>query len=168
MFIIQSHSGLNPSGFSPDSSSLDMSLTPRRVRAAANPRHLGRWPSTHPSGPASVLHWPPIPDGTPPTCSSALARTDTGQSIALSPHSPCGTGDPWGQWYPHSSLFHWLPLSVPCVQAPCPLLPDNFYTTLWFQGIFWCSSTLFQNWGVGAEGKGDLADNMAENTHSDP
>lgn len=94
MFIIQSHSGLNPSGFPPESSSLDMSLIPGRVHAAANTGQVGRRSSTRPWGPASVLHWPPVPDAAPPACSSALARTGTGPSVALGPHSPCGTGDP--------------------------------------------------------------------------
>ena len=51
--------------FSPDSSSLGMSLRHRRIHSAANTGQLGIQPSTHPPGSALVRYRPPVPEATP-------------------------------------------------------------------------------------------------------
>ena len=103
--------------FSPDSSSLGMSLRHRRIHSAANTGQLGIQPSTHPPGSALVRYRPPVPEATPPTWSSALESTHSSgnQTLGSSLSSRCIL---WHWWYLQSATTS---LTRPFICCPCRL-----------------------------------------------
>lgn len=121
-----------------------MSLSHRRVHAAATTGLLGRQSSSPLPGSALVLHWPPVPDVTPPTWSLALdsTRSNGTWTVCSSLSSHCKLWYWWSWRSAITSLTHPSLICCPCLlhvtKLPDPLSQMTSVSHSGPKEIFWC------------------------------
>lgn len=123
-FIIQSHSA----DISPDSSSLEKTLTPQGSSCSYQHRTDGRQPPNHIHPPTSalVIHWSPVPMQLLPPSRQRRQHTLTRQLDSWYSLKRDPAILEVGRGCLHPSLFYLLSLSPPCDQAPWPPPPRWF------------------------------------------